>query len=49
VRPKVSAPFVLRGSLHLLAEDLQIGWHPDWVARMQQILGEPVAGASVDD
>ena len=38
IRKNVSAPYVRRGSMQLLAEDLEIGWHPDWVARMQAIL-----------
>lgn len=38
IRPKVSAPFVMRGSLHVLADELKIGWHHDWVKRMQTVL-----------
>lgn len=38
IRPKVSAPFVMRGSLHVLADELKIGWHHDWVERMQIVL-----------
>lgn len=38
IRPKVSAPFVMRGSLHILADELKIGWHHDWVERMQTVL-----------
>jgi hypothetical protein len=38
IRPKVSAPYVMRGSLHMLADDLRIGWHHDWVERMKAVL-----------
>ncbi len=40
IRPKVTTPYVMRGSLHLLAGRRDIGWHPDWVRRMQAVLGE---------
>jgi hypothetical protein len=26
----VVEPFVSRGSLHMLADDLRIGWHPEY-------------------
>jgi hypothetical protein len=26
------------GSLHILADRLEIGWHPDWIARMRVLL-----------
>lgn len=38
IRPKVSAAYVMRGSFQILADELKIGWHHDWVARMQQLL-----------
>lgn len=43
IRPKFSAAYINRGSFHMLAEDHQIGWHHEWVARLQSLLGE-VAG-----
>lgn len=30
VRPDVSDPYVMRGSLHMLADNLKIGWHPNY-------------------
>lgn len=30
IRPDVSDPYVMRGSLHMLADDLKIGWHPNY-------------------
>jgi hypothetical protein len=38
IRPRCAAPYVTRGSLHMLADDLKIGWHPDWIARLQHLL-----------
>ncbi len=46
IRPEVVAPYVMRGSFHMLADEKQIGWHPDWVARLQALLSE--AGASLE-
>lgn len=40
IRPKVAEPYVMRGSLHMLADELKIGWHPDWVARVHALLSE---------
>jgi hypothetical protein len=28
----------MRGSLQMLADELKIGWHPEWVTRMQELL-----------
>lgn len=43
IRPKVSAPFVMRGSLHILADEMKVGWHHDWIERMRVVLeGEEV-------
>lgn len=36
----VREPFVVRGSLHALADDFRIGWHPDFVARLRHLLKE---------
>jgi hypothetical protein len=30
IRDSVSYPFVMRGSFHMLANVLKIGWHPDF-------------------
>ena len=29
IRPAVTTPFVTRGSLHMLANEIRIGWHPE--------------------
>lgn len=38
IRPKVSAPHIMRGSFHMLADELKIGWHHEWLDRMQAVL-----------
>ena len=43
IRPKVTAPYVMRGSLHMLADHRRIGWHPDWVARLERLVAEAEA------
>lgn len=30
IRPRVTEPFITRGSLHMLADSLHIAWHPDF-------------------
>jgi hypothetical protein len=41
IRSGVSVPWVCRGSLHMLAEDRQLGWHPEFRARLHAIFGAP--------
>lgn len=45
IRPGVTEPFVVRGSLHMLADEVRIGWHPEFRDRLEAILsgsGVPV-------
>lgn len=35
IRRGVSPPWVCRGSLHMLADDLKIGWHPNFRDRLE--------------
>ena len=47
IRPNVAAQWVCRGSLHMLADELKIGWHPNFEHRLTKVLaveGDPVAG-----
>lgn len=46
IRSGVNVPWVCRGSLHMLAEDRRLGWHPDFEARLKAIFDEPVEGKS---
>jgi hypothetical protein len=38
IRDKVRDQFVPRGSLHMLADELRIGWAPDFVRRLREVL-----------
>ena len=38
IKPKVTNPFITRGSLHILANDMRIGWHPEFRERLQHLL-----------
>lgn len=38
IRPAVTEPFVTRGSLHLLADKLRIGWHVEFSDRLKHLL-----------
>jgi len=40
IRPEVAEPFVTRGSLHMLSDELRIGWHPDFLDRLSHLLSE---------
>lgn len=42
IRPRCQDGFVARGSFHLLADHLKIGWHPEFEARLRHLL-EPVS------
>lgn len=38
IRPKCQEPFVMRGSYHILANQLKVGWHVDFAERLKQLL-----------
>jgi hypothetical protein len=38
IRQECNDPFIARGSLHMLADDLRIGWHVEFVARLREIV-----------
>lgn len=38
IRPAVTEPFVTRGSLHILADDLRVGWHAEFRDRLAHLL-----------
>lgn len=35
IRPRVQAGYIARGSLHVIADRLEIGWHPHWSERLE--------------
>lgn len=38
IRPKCQEAFIMRGSYHILANQLKIGWHVDFFERLNQLL-----------
>lgn len=38
IRPKCQEAFVMRGSYHMLANKLKVGWHIDFYTRLQKLL-----------
>lgn len=40
IRRDVRQGWVARGSLHVIADRLEIGWHPDWLEHLQSRLAE---------
>lgn len=50
IRPRVTEPFVVRGSFHMLADEMppRIGWHPDFHDRLAEIL-KPNGGVPPND
>lgn len=38
IRPKCQEAFIMRGSYHILANQLKIGWHVDFFYRLKQLL-----------
>lgn len=40
IRDKCDAPFVMHGTYHILANDLKVGWHIDFIHRLAYLLEE---------
>jgi len=38
IRPNATTPFVSRGSFHMLADEVRIGWHPDFQDLLSHVL-----------
>lgn len=38
IRPKCQEAFVMRGSYHILANQLKVGWHIDFYERLKELL-----------
>jgi len=38
IRPKVSEPYVMRGSYHILANQLRVGWHSEFLTRLGRVI-----------
>jgi hypothetical protein len=46
IRPAVVEPFVTRGSLHMLADKLRVGWHPEFKDRLEHLLTKATGAVS---
>lgn len=44
IRPNVTEPFVTRGSFQMLSDRLRVGWHPEFMNRLRDLL-EPEAAS----
>ncbi|HUM85109.1 MAG TPA: hypothetical protein PLN48_15315 [Lachnospiraceae bacterium] len=40
IRDRCGEPFIMRGSYHMLADELKVGWHVDFYERLKHLLGE---------
>ena len=40
IRPKCQEAFVMRGSYHILANQLKVGWHADFFERLKELLNK---------
>jgi hypothetical protein len=38
IRLRCTEPYIMRGSYHILANDLRVGWHLDFINRLQHLL-----------
>ncbi|MEN9195481.1 ABC-three component system protein [Xanthomonas euvesicatoria] len=45
IRKNVDHPSICRGSLHMMANELRIGWHPEFEARLRHLLAIPGVAA----
>jgi hypothetical protein len=46
IRPRCTEPYVMRGSYQMLANQLRVGWHSQFVARLQQLFIEARGAAT---
>lgn len=44
IRTGVNVPWVCRGSLHMLAEDMRVGWHPQFETLLKAVLDVSAQG-----
>lgn len=40
IRPACTEPFISRGSFQMLADELRVGWHPEFERRLKALLAE---------
>lgn len=46
VRPQFQSQYMVRGSFHILAETLRVGWHPEYRERIGPMLDESIRESS---
>ncbi|HEX4084854.1 MAG TPA: ABC-three component system protein [Chthoniobacteraceae bacterium] len=46
IRPSFPNPFVMRGSFHMLANTLRVGWHPQFRERFANVINKAMRAAS---
>ncbi|ANS76487.1 hypothetical protein AWM70_19480 [Paenibacillus yonginensis] len=44
IRPRCTEPYVMRGSYHLLSNQLRVGWHADFINRLENIIERSLEG-----
>ncbi|UQZ84565.1 hypothetical protein SK3146_03820 [Paenibacillus konkukensis] len=44
IRPRCTEPYVMRGSYHLLSNRLKVGWHADFINRLQHLMDRTLEG-----
>ena len=49
IRAEVRSAYIPLGSLHILADRLQIGWHPEWLDLLKHRLAEVQATAEMEE
>lgn len=45
IRPRVTEPFVTRGSYQMLSDSLRVGWHPEFMNRLRHLLEKEKAAS----
>jgi hypothetical protein len=40
IRSQCTEPYIMRGSYHILANDLKVGWHPEFLNRLRHLLAK---------
>jgi hypothetical protein len=45
IRPQCQQPYIHRGSFQILADKMKVGWHPEFLARLESILS-PIGGTA---
>lgn len=38
IRPRCEEPYMMRGSFHILADECQVGWHPEFIERLKHLM-----------